>query len=93
MEKSSGERLREIAAVLASYGFGHIYRTKLKNEDQKQDAVSLRKAFEELGSSFVKIGQIISTRSDLLPQDYIDELSKLQDDVPSFPFTDIERIF
>ena len=93
MEKSSGERLREIVTVLASYGFGHIYRTKLKNENRKQDAASLRKAFEDLGSSFVKIGQIISTRPDLLPQDYIDELSKLQDNVPPFPFTDIERIF
>ncbi|MGB3160721.1 MAG: lipopolysaccharide core heptose(II) kinase RfaY [Carnobacterium sp.] len=93
MEKSGGERLREIATVLASYGFGHIYRTKLKNKDQKQDAVNLRKAFEDLGSSFVKIGQIISTRPDLLSQDYIDELSKLQDKVPPFPFTDIQRIF
>ena len=93
MEKSGGERLREIATVLASYGFGHIYRTKLKKKDKKQDAVSLRKAFEELGSSFVKIGQIISTRPDLLPQDYIDELSKLQDHVPPFPFADIKRIF
>ncbi|WP_034552185.1 ABC1 kinase family protein [Carnobacterium funditum] len=93
MEKSSGERLREIVTVLASYGFGHIYRTKLRNKDQKQDAVNLRKAFEDLGSSFVKIGQIISTRPDLLSQDYIDELSKLQDHVPPFPFADIQRIF
>ncbi|SEK20993.1 ubiquinone biosynthesis protein [Carnobacterium iners] len=93
MEKSGGERLREIATVLASYGFGYLYRTKFKNANQKQDAVSLRKAFEELGSSFIKIGQIISTRPDLLPQDYIDELSKLQDNVPPFPFSDIQRIF
>lgn len=93
MVKSSGERLREIATVLASYGFGHIYRTKLGSKDQEQDAVSFRKAFEELGPSFIKIGQIISTRRDLLPSDYIKELSKLQDNAPPFPFTEIEKIF
>jgi len=93
MAKTSGERLREIATVLASYGFGHIYRTKIGTKNQEQDAVSFRKAFEELGPSFIKIGQIISTRRDLLPPDYIKELSKLQDNAPPFPFSEIERIF
>ena len=93
MAKSSGERLREIATVLASYGFGHLYRTKIGTNDQKQDAVNFRKAFEELGPSFIKIGQIISTRRDLLPQDYIQELAKLQDDAPAFAFSEIKRIF
>ncbi len=93
MVKSNGERLREIAAVLASYGFGHLYRTKIGTNNQEQDAVNFRKAFEELGSSFIKIGQIISTRQDLLPQEYIQELAKLQDNAPAFPFSEIKRIF
>lgn len=93
MAKSSGERLREIAGVLASYGFGHLYRTKFGTKDQQQDAVNFRKAFEDLGPSFIKIGQIISTRRDLLPSEYINELSKLQDAAPAFPFSEIKRIF
>ncbi|MBT3411613.1 MAG: ubiquinone biosynthesis regulatory protein kinase UbiB [Halioglobus sp.] len=45
----------------------------------------LRKALEELGPVFIKFGQMLSTRRDLLPEDIADELAKLQDDVPPFP--------
>jgi len=45
----------------------------------------IRMALEELGPIFVKFGQIVSTRRDLLPPDIADELAKLQDDVPPFP--------
>lgn len=48
-------------------------------------AVRLREALEELGAIFVKFGQILSTRPDLLPEDIAEELSKLQDRVPPFP--------
>lgn len=48
-------------------------------------AVRLRKALEELGPIFVKFGQILSTRRDLLPEDMADELVNLQDRVPPFP--------
>lgn len=91
--KSNRERLREIASVLASYGFGHIYHTRIKSRNKEQDAKNLRRAFEELGPSFIKIGQIISTRRDLLPDNYIQELSKLRDSAPPFPFTTIAEIF
>ena len=47
--------------------------------------VRLRRALEELGPVFVKLGQMLSTRRDLLPTDIADELAKLQDDVPPFP--------
>ena len=47
--------------------------------------VRLRKALEELGPVFIKFGQMLSTRRDLLPEDIADELAKLQDDVPPFP--------
>ncbi len=48
-------------------------------------AVRLRLALEELGPIFVKFGQAVSTRRDLLPTDIADELAKLQDRVPPFP--------
>ncbi|HTD91765.1 MAG TPA: ubiquinone biosynthesis regulatory protein kinase UbiB [Burkholderiales bacterium] len=48
-------------------------------------AVRLRRALETLGPIFVKFGQILSTRRDLLPEDIADELAKLQDQVPPFP--------
>lgn len=91
--KTNRERLTEIATVLASYGFGHIYRTRIRSKHQEQDAANLRRAFEELGPSFIKIGQIISTRRDLLPPDYIEEMAKLRDEAPPFEYKEISRIF
>ena len=60
-------------------------------------AVRLRKALEELGPIFVKFGQVLSTRRDLLPADIADELAKLQDQVPPFPseqaIAELERVY
>ncbi|MFZ5975091.1 MAG: 2-polyprenylphenol 6-hydroxylase [Bacillota bacterium] len=52
----------------------------------------LRLSLEELGPTFVKLGQIISTRPDILPHDVIAELEKLQDAVPPFPFEDVKSL-
>jgi ubiquinone biosynthesis protein len=52
-------------------------------------AVRLRKALEDLGPIFVKFGQVLSTRRDLLPTDIANELAKLQDRVPPFPSKDV----
>lgn len=49
----------------------------------------LRVALEELGTTFIKIGQMLSTRPDLLPPEYLSELSKLQDDAPRVPYAEI----
>src|SRR5882672_1160657 len=91
-------RLREIAGVLARHGFGELVeRTGLgslapwKSDKGSADAktstaVRIRQVLEELGPSFVKLGQIVSTRPDLVPADIIEELQRLQDDVPPVPF-------
>ena len=52
---------------------------------KQTDGARLRGALENLGPVFIKFGQILSTRRDLLPADYADELAKLQDQVPPFP--------
>lgn len=92
------ERLRQIVAVLARHGFGEVVtRTELGSllpgrrgqEEVRRPmpfGVRLRKVLEDLGPSFIKLGQIISTRRDLIPDDVIDELKKLQDEVPPEPF-------
>jgi len=57
----------------------------LRRKQMQPYPVRLRTALEELGPIFVKFGQILSTRRDLLPDDIADELAKLQDAVPPFP--------
>lgn len=55
-------------------------------------AVRLRHALEALGPIFVKFGQVLSTRRDLIPHDIAEELARLQDQVPPFPGAEVERI-
>lgn len=83
-EGSSGDRarLRQIAKVFAKHGL----RGGVTNPAR------LRMALEELGPTFVKIGQMLSTRSDILPEDFTAELRKLQDDVGPVKFDTVRRI-
>ena len=96
-------RLREVLAVLARYGFGElVHQLRLgrflpslgrKRPDHGRGLTTpqrIRMICEDLGPSFIKIGQILSTRPDLLPPEWIEELSRLQGRLPVIPFEDIE---
>lgn len=73
-------------------GLQMISRKKRERVEKLTRAERMRMAIEELGPTYVKLGQILSTRPDLIPVDFIQELSKLQDEVPPFPFADAKRI-
>jgi ubiquinone biosynthesis protein len=100
--KNAG-RVREILAVLVSTGFLDLMnRMKLNRflpERQTEDPgfkdlplpMRLRIAFEKLGPSFVKLGQLMASRPDLIPEAFVDEFSKLQDQVATLPFSEIKE--
>jgi ubiquinone biosynthesis protein len=62
------------------------------DDDKATDADALARDLERLGPTFIKLGQLLSSRGDLLPPGYTEALSRLQSDVQPFPFADVERI-
>ena len=61
-----------------------LFPLRVFPKGQKSDAERLRLALEQLGPIFIKFGQMLSTRKDLLNEEYANELAKLQDNVPPF---------
>jgi len=61
-------------------------------ESQREDAEQLAVDLEAMGPTFVKLGQLLSTRADLLPPTYLEALQRLQDTVEPVPFADVERV-
>lgn len=101
-------RYRDIVRAFAHNGFGLIieqlglyemlsFPKRLFFDDNqelqsKTTGERIRLFLEELGPTFIKLGQIASTRRDIIPPEIIKELEKLQDDVPSFPFDEVKQI-
>ncbi|MDR3088604.1 MAG: AarF/ABC1/UbiB kinase family protein [Desulfobulbaceae bacterium] len=72
----------------------HMVRRGLKRRFTRLSRPErLRLAFAELGPTFIKLGQLLSTRPDLIPADFLHELAKLQDTAPPFPFAAAREIF
>ncbi len=86
-------RLSEIAQVAVRHGFGYAVdgRREVAAGAGTARGRHLREMLDELGPTFVKFGQLLSTRPDIVPPDIILELRSLQDDVRPFPYSDIER--
>ncbi len=100
-------RYRRILTIFAQHGFGslleqwgldrylltpvRVIRRRDADLEHYSPAQHFRMALEELGPTFIKIGQILSTRPDLLPPDFIEELSKLQDAAPPIPWEDVAQ--
>jgi ubiquinone biosynthesis protein len=95
----NAQRLRVIIAVFAKHGFvdivdrmdlGKFLPSRLaafaEEQADRTTPERLRLAFEELGPTFVKLGQLLSTRPDLIPESFIEEFTRLQDDVQPLPF-------
>lgn len=95
-------RFRNVMAVLFRHGFGYVVfrlrlgenipfiKKRLAKIDREEKPLGvgerLRLVCEELGPTFIKFGQLLSTRPDIIPPDIVRELAKLQDRVPTFPF-------
>jgi ubiquinone biosynthesis protein len=73
-------------------GLQLISKNRRSRLEKLSRAERVRMACEELGPTYIKFGQILSTRPDLVPIDFIKELSKLQDNVPSSPFSEVSKI-
>jgi len=85
-------RYTQIIRIAVRHGLGPGLRRRRRRDDGQELARSLRLALQEGGVVFVKFGQVLSTRRDLLPAAFIDELSRLQDRVPPAPAGEVERV-
>jgi ubiquinone biosynthesis protein len=106
VRRARDHREREIAEVLVRYGLSYLANVVglqrlatvshglvgRTGSDEHAPPENLRLALEALGPTFIKLGQVVSTRADLLPPDYRAELTKLQDAAPAVPSEVIESI-
>ena len=104
MNRTRDHREREIAEVLTRYGLSYLANvvglervmtvahglTRREPRESHTEPESLRLALEQLGPTFVKLGQLLSTRADLLSPEYRAELTKLQDSAPTVPSDVVE---
>ena len=99
------KRFNQILIVLFEEGFDFLLakidlkryipitkrlRLKTRRLEELKPEVMLRRTFERLGPTFIKFGQLLSVRPDLIPKEYVKELEKLQDKVPEFSFNEVK---
>src|SRR5688572_15860022 len=96
------KRYKDVAMLLIKYGRsdlispagleGSVLPDEIAAETETAPAEELAKDLERLGPTFIKLGQLLSTRADLLPGPYLDALERLQDQIEPFPYEEVERI-
>ena len=95
------KRYGDIARLLIRHGRSDVVKSAgllsdiepdAANESSAADAATLAEDLEQLGPTFVKLGQVLSTRPDLLPPSYIAALSRLQDKIEPFSFAEVEKV-
>ena len=93
------KRYAEIVGLLVKYGrsdlveqSSSILASRLLKSSETPKAEELADDLEKLGPTFIKLGQLLSTRGDLLPPQYLEALERLQDSVEPFPYEEVERI-
>jgi ubiquinone biosynthesis protein len=98
------KRYKDIAALFLKYGRSDLVKSAgleeailLADDDNEKslaapNADELAKDLEAMGPTFIKLGQLLSTRADLIPAPYLEALARLQDDVEPVPFTEIEEV-
>ena len=95
------KRYKDIASLLIRHGRSDLAQAIQVDQELPQDQSSgvisgnpeeLASDLEKLGPTFIKLGQLLSTRSDLLPQPYLDALARLQDNIEPFSFAEVEEI-
>src|ERR1044071_4913731 len=88
-------RSKDLAWFVAKYGRADFVTRALHGEHVSSSDPTAAEAFakdlESLGPTYIKLGQILSTRADLLPPAYLDALARLQDRVEPFPFDDVQK--
>ncbi|HEX5582006.1 MAG TPA: AarF/UbiB family protein, partial [Gemmatimonadaceae bacterium] len=98
-------RLAAMVGLLTRYGLGDLARQNglrslvpdattdaEEGGTNAEKAVALRERLVELGPAYVKLGQVLSTRPDMLPPEYVRELARLQDDVAPIPLAEVEHL-
>ena len=96
------KRYKDVAMLLIKYGRsdlisvagleGSVLPDEMAAESKIAPAEDLAKDLEKLGPTFIKLGQLLSTRADLMPGPYLEALSRLQDQIEPFPYEEVERI-
>ncbi|HYV14148.1 MAG TPA: AarF/UbiB family protein [Pyrinomonadaceae bacterium] len=96
------KRYKDVAMLLIKYGRsdlisvagleGSVVPDEIAAESEAAPAEDLAKDLEKLGPTFIKLGQLLSTRADLLPGPYLEALTRLQDHIEPFPYEEVERI-